>query len=622
MTETFINKIRLIVLKNIENDKFGVSELASELGFSRSQILRKIKAQTEKSANQLIRDIRLEEAVKLLKEGECTASEIAYKVGFSSPSYFNKCFLDQYGFTPGEYKNQNSEVIDGINIQNVIKPTSSKILSRVIFSTLIVVILIFVYLFREKAGFLKGNSQFQEASIAVLPLLDLSEKKDKEYLAVGLTDAITLELSKLKGLRVISRGSAMMFQDSTKLYSEIAKKLGVDLLLEGSVIYSTDSLRVIVQLIEPSRKEKHLWADKYDQNSSNIFHLADDISSQIAKEIHLVVSPEIAKTEVKKVDPKAYELYLRGKYLWYQQNTAAMKNAIKYLKESIEIDSSYAPAYSTLAEAYISINKFIRNNDEKLQNRIDSRIAIINALNKAIELDGSLGDAFITRGNMLGKFDWDWEGMKKMAEKGLQLNPNNSYGHILLSNYYLIKGDINNAINEALLAEKLDPLNPRTGCLVAERYFLDKQFDKSINQYNKVLELFPGYGFAWDGIGYAQFISGQREAAIKSWEKLHVIMGNNDMAEYFKANAVEKALHHWLELATTGESLLCSNPTIIAQAQMFVNEKEGALEYLELAFEVKNEDLPTMLLRPHFSPLQNEPRFKELVKKVGVTLMH
>ncbi|NQU52965.1 MAG: helix-turn-helix domain-containing protein [Bacteroidetes bacterium] len=621
MIETFINKIRLIVLKNIENDAFGVSELASELGFSRSQILRKVKTQTRKSANQLIREIRLEEAVKLLKEGECTASEIAYKVGFSSPSYFNKCFLDQYGFTPGEYKNQNSGVIDGINLPNAIKPTPSKILNRVIFSTLIVVILIFAFLFREKADFLKGNSEFQEASIAVLPLLDLSEKKDKEYLAVGLTDAITLELSKLKGLRVISRGSAMMFQDSTKLYSEIAKKLGVDLLLEGSVIYSTDSLRVIVQLIEPFPKERHLWAKKYDQNSSNIFHLADDISSQIAKKIHLVVSPEVAKNQVKQVDPKAYELYLRGKYLWYQQNTAAMKNAIKYLKESIEIDSSYAPAYSTLAEAYISINKFILNNEEKLQNRVDSRKAINNALNKAIELDGSLGDAFITRGNILGKFDWDWEGMKKMAEKGLQLNPNNSYGYILLSNYHLIKGDLDNALNEALVAEKLDPLNPRTGCLVAETYFMDKQFEKSINQYNKVLELFPGYGFAWDGIGYAQFNSGQREVAMRSWGKLHVIMGNNDMAEYFKANAVEKALNHWIELAIKGESLLCSNPTIIAQAQMFVNEKEGALEYLELAFEVKNEDLPIMLQRPHFFPLHDEPRFKELVKKVGVTLI-
>ncbi len=619
MPEAFVNRIRQIVLANIENDKFGVSELAVEMGLSRSQILRKVKAETGKSANQLIREIRLSESVKLLQKEEFTASEIAYKVGFSSPSYFNKCFHDQYGFTPGDLKKQIENGTGTIPLQVPAKTYFSKSTISILISVLVILIAVIALIVNNQSIYKTGDSQVQQASIAVLPLLDLSENKNKEFLAVGLTDAITLELSKLKGLRVIARGSAMLFQDSINLYSEIAKELGVDLLLEGSVIYNSDSLRVIVQLIEPFPHEKHLWANKYDRDASNIFHLADDISNQIAKEINLIVSPEVAKTEIKPVDSKAYELFLRGKYLWSKQYPTAVKNAIGYLNESIEIDSNYAPAYSVLAEAYISMNKFIRNNEEKLQNRIESRHAINHALEKAIELDGSLAEAYITKGNILGKFDWDWEGMKKMADKGLQLNPSNSYGHILLSKYFSVKGNFDEALYEALIAEELDPLNPRTGCLVAESYFLDKKYEESIKQYEKVLE-FHNYGFAWDGIGYVQFITGQKEEAMNSWKELHLLMGNDDMAEYFVAYGIENALNHWLSLATKGSELLCSNPTIIAQAHMFVNKNEGALEYLELAFEVKNEDLPIMLQRPHFAPLYNQPRFKALAQKVGVTL--
>jgi TolB-like protein/AraC-like DNA-binding protein len=622
MPEAFINRIKQIILNHIENDKFGVSELAIELGLSRSQILRKVKASTGKSANQLIREIRLEEAVKLLREDDLTASEIAYKVGFSSPSYFNKCFLDQYGFTPGDFKKQNINEIEAIHQQEPVQSFFSKPLGIILVSAFIITTIVISFIIRNQTTNGKKDSMIQHASIAVLPLLDLSENKNKEFLAVGLTDAITLELSRLEGLRVISRGSAMMFQDSTKLYSEIAKKLGVDLLLEGSVIYGSDSLRVIVQLIEPFPNEKHLWANKYDQSSSNIFNLADDISNQIAKEIHLVVSPEITTTEVKPVNPKAFELYLRGRYLWSNNNTKAVESAIEYLKESIAIDSNYAPAYSILAEAYISMNKFIRDEEKKLQNKKESRNAIDIAISKAIELDGSLAEAYITKGNILAKFDWDWEGMKKMAEKGLELNPNNSYGHILLSKYYLVKGNFKKSIQQALVAETLNPLNPRTGCLVAERYFLAKEFEKSINQYKKVLELYPRYGFAWDGIGYAQFVSGKKEEAMKSWQNLFEIMGNHDMAEYYGLNETEVALNHWLDEATKKESkLFCSNPTIVAQAYMFVNNNEGALRYLERAFDVRNEDLPIIMIRPHYAPLHNEIRFKELVKKVGITIL-
>src|SRR5210317_2398628 len=226
MLNTFISKVKETILSNIQNEKFGVSELASELNLSRSQLLRKIKSATGKSANQLIREIRLEKAAKMLLDTDITASEISFKTGFSSPSYFNKCFLDYYNLTPGEFKNSkgNTKIISSKTTFSVFK--KYKKLQPLLFSILVIVILAFGLKLITK----DKNSK---SSIAVLPLLDLSENKDKDYLVDGLTEAITLELAKNESIRVISRGSAMKFKGKTNLYSQIANELDVDLLLEG-----------------------------------------------------------------------------------------------------------------------------------------------------------------------------------------------------------------------------------------------------------------------------------------------------------------------------------------------------------------------------------------------------
>ena len=608
MSEDFIGKIEQIVLSNLEQEGFGVSDLSHELGLSRSQVLRKVKASTGKSVYLLIREIRLREAARLIQGSESTASEIAFKVGFSSPSYFNKCFHDFYKCTPGNFKKNKGSPA----------PIPEK-LKKKSFILIAAAVLIPLIIFTMKFG---GNliktrtEQAQLASIAVLPFLNLSEEGEQEYVADGITEAITLELSHQNDIRVISRTSAMRYKGEKRLSSDIARELGVDYLLEGSVLHSADSLRVVVQLIEPFPKEKHLWADSYDQKYVDILQLVKRISNQIASEVNLAVTPDAATAESKNVDPDAFDLYLRGRHLWNQQSPRSVRGAVNYLQQSIRIDSGFAPAYTTLAEAYISLNKLIRDNEEKLRHRELGRAAIA----KALELDPSLASAYITGGNIAGKFDWDWEEMKTMAEKGLSIDPNNAYGYILLSNYYLVRGKFNKALEMALRSESLDPINPRTACLVAERYYLTGNYQGSIKQYKHVLELYPTYGFAWDGIGYAQYMSGDREEAMKSWRELHLIMGNDSSASIFVTETIDVALNFWLGKAKSETPQYCSNPTIIAMAHIFVDDPDGALEYLDIAYKYKNEDLPTMMLRPHWKPIYDEPRFQELAQKVNVVI--
>ncbi len=462
---------------------------------------------------------------------------------------------------------------------------------------------------------LLANPQFEtKNAIAVLSFLNHSKNDDEDYLADGITEAITLELSKNDSLRVISRTSAMSFKEGGKLSSDIAKELGTDYLLEGSVLCDSDSIRVTVQLIDPLPLEKHIWANSYQQKIENALQLVENISTDIAQEINHIIVPNESRSSAYKVNARAYDLYLKGRHLWNQQTDQTILSSIENLTESIKLDSSFAPAYVTLAEAYITLNQFEYNNEKKPLNREKSR----DAINRALELDNALGEAYITKGNIVGKFDWDWKGMKQMLDKGLQINPNNAYGHKLLSDYYLVIGDYNKAINEALIAEKLDPLNPMIGQQAGKVYYVANQYDKAIEHSNKLLDLFPEFGGAYSRLGHTHWIKGEMEEARNSFLRLQEIRNNQAMVKAYKEGSFEDGINFWLLSVEKEDPKFCTWPGLTAQVYMAIDDKEKALEYLEIAFKYHNEHLPIMLLMPEFKNLHNEPRFKELVKGTGV----
>ena len=617
MEGNFLNKIKVIILKHIKEENFTVNQLASEIGLSRSQLLRKIISLTGKSTNHFIRKTRLEEAAKLLKDTEYTASEISYLVGFSSPSYFNKCFLNHFGFTPGEFKNQDSEtIIKSLTKIETVNKVRQKKIRQLFYSIPIIIIAVVGYLLFKNYTDQQKETAIQPASIVILPFLNLSDNEDQEFFATGITEAITLELSKFDSLRVISRTSAMSYKGDGKLLTEIANELNVDYLLEGSVLYDGDSIKVTVQLIKPLPEEKHIWQDSYHQKYDNILHLVSTVSNIIAKEINLMVSPVNLATNSHDFNSKAYTYYLKGRHLWNQQSNITNENAIENLQESIKLDSSFAPAYVTLAEAYITQNKFIRNNEEKLLNREKSR----STINKALKLDENLGEAYITKGNILGKFDWDWEGMKNMLDIGLKLDPNNAYGHMLLSDYYLVNRNFDIALKEALIAEKLDPMNPNIGRWVGVIYCMANDYDRSISQYQKVLKTFPSNGSVLSELGFVLYLNEQKDDSRNSFIKLQEINGNFELVKAYKKEPMEDVFRFWLSNVKAAEPKYCSYPVLVSQVHMLMDEKQEALEYLEIAYKYRFEYLPMMLFRPEFNNLHNEPRFKELTKLTGVSM--
>lgn len=601
MESSFIQKVHKIILENISDENFGVQELVNLIGLSNSQILRRVKAATGKSVNQLIREIRLQEALKLLKKEHQTISEIAYEVGFSSPSYFNKCFHDFYGCSPGQYTKIKPE----FDTQKKHLSAKKKNIGIAVFLVILVILLILV---------VKPFTTERKNRIVVLPISNYSNDLNLNYLGDSFTDAITLELAKSKQLEVISRTTAMVYKANEKDLQSIAKRLDVDLILESSFVVENDSIRLVVQLIEPLPKEKHVWQQAYYKAFNNSIQLTRQISNDIALKIDRSIHSSSEQHSI--VDSKAYELFLRGQYLFNQQNTASLRASLVYLQKSIEIDPSYAPAYVTLGDAYILLNKIIPNNIDRLDHRSKCR----EAINKAIELDPDLASAYIAKANILGKFDWNWEEMKTLAEKGLSLEPNNAYGHIILSNYFLIKGQGKKALKEIEKAKKLDPLNRRIGYLIGERYTLLGKYDEAIHQFEQVLQLDPNYGLALDGLGYVYFVLGKKDAAIKTWQALHMVMGNQEFAEHLTNNSFEASMHLMLQKAKSDNPVYCSNPTILALASSLIEDRDETLNYLDIAFKYRHEDLPLTLLKPHYKSYHSNSKFQSYAQSIGVDI--
>ena len=302
MDQVFIKKVTDILEANLANEQFGVKELTYEMGISRSKLHRKLNVLTQKSTSQFIREYRLEKAMEMLQNDVATASEIAYRVGFNSPTYFNTCFHQYFGFPPGEVKFRNPPVIEKSEAEETKQPalhdqdnsvTSSidKISSRqrmlLLFSLGLLLIIAFSYYYyfssKEMMTTKTTETVITDKSIAIIPFKYLSNEKEDEYFAVGVMGSIHNHLSKIKGLKVISEKSMEKYADTIMTASEIANEIGVSYLLDGSVQKIGDSIRIIAHLINANSNQQ-LTSMIFDWEYKNIFTLQSKIAMKIAEE--------------------------------------------------------------------------------------------------------------------------------------------------------------------------------------------------------------------------------------------------------------------------------------------------------------------------------------------------
>ncbi len=284
----FLSQLTVIVDKNISNEQFGVSELADEMNMSRSNLLRKVKKQTKLSVSQLISQVRLKRAMELLRKSSFNVSEVSQQVGFSSTSYFIKCFREYYGYPPGEVGKRPEEQVVAVPAY---QPKTKR--NLLILASVGLVVALAVGLFIYKPPSSSGSSVI-EKSVVVLPFKNESNDSTNIYLINGLMESTLNNLQKIKDLKVISRTSAEKYRNTTKSIPEMAKELNANYFIEGSGQKIGDRILLNIQLIEGST-DKHLWANQYRREAKDIFALQQEIAKNIAEEIQAIITPEEAQ---------------------------------------------------------------------------------------------------------------------------------------------------------------------------------------------------------------------------------------------------------------------------------------------------------------------------------------
>jgi TolB-like protein/AraC-like DNA-binding protein len=411
----FVVELNAKIEQNIANEQFGVSELAEQMNMSRSNLLRKVKKETNLSVSQLISQVRLARAMELLKTTSRNVSEVAHDVGFSSPSYFIKCFREFYGYPPGEVGKRETEPAPA-SAPTTPEPPRKLPSSRISIPVPLIIGLAVIAI--SVTAFLLWPSRETadvEKSIAVLPFKNESNDSTNVYLINGIMDATLNNLQQIGELKVVSRTTAEKYRNSSKSISEIAKELNVNYFVEGSGQKIGNRILLNVQLID-GNTDKHLWAKQYRRESDEIFELQQEIANNIADEIQVIITPE-QKQRMAKVptdDLDAYDNFLKGKDLFYRSKPGDLVASVPFFRKAIERDPEFALAYANLALVYYYLDIF------QVNKKYSADISLY--ADKAMLYDPTSGESLVAKA-IDYSIKKDYQQAVPFFEKALEYNP-------------------------------------------------------------------------------------------------------------------------------------------------------------------------------------------------------
>jgi TolB-like protein/DNA-binding winged helix-turn-helix (wHTH) protein/Tfp pilus assembly protein PilF len=455
--------------------------------------------------------------------------------------------------------------------------------------------------------------------LAVLPLENLSHDPSQDYFADGMTDELITELGQISELRVISRTSVMTYKGARKSLLEIARELNVDAVVEGTVLRSGDQVRITAQLIQASA-DKHLWAQSYQGDAGQTLALQRQVARAIAEEIQIELTSrerDVLKS-VKAVNPDAYEAYLKGRYFWNKRTPEAMTKAIDYFKQAIEKDPNYAPAYAGLADSYALAGDWKYG---VLAPR-DAYPKAKAAATRAIALDGTLGEAYISLAFCLDGFDWDLASAGKEFARGIELSPGYATGHEWYGWHLAALGRNGEAVAEVQKAESLDPLSLIVSSDLAEELLIAHRYDEAIHQSRKTINMGPFFAPAHFVLGQTFVEKHMYNDAIAELQKaIELSEGSTafsaNLAYAFavsgRSNEAVKILN---DLKNRSRNDF-SNAPEIALVYVGLNQNDQAMAWLEKAVEERFS--PWVLMRPAFDPVRSDPRFQDLLHRIGLS---
>ncbi|GMR15270.1 MAG: hypothetical protein BMS9Abin30_0895 [Gammaproteobacteria bacterium] len=457
----------------------------------------------------------------------------------------------------------------------------------------------------------------QVRSLVVLPLDNLMNDPEQAYFVDGMHEALITELSKIKALRVISRTSAKKYLNSGKSVPEIGQELGVDAVIEGSVLRSGNMVRVTVQLIE-AQTDRHLWADNFDRELTDVLALYADITRQIVDQVRVEVTPqEVASlAAAHAVDADAYELYLKGRYFCDKWGPQEMLQGIELMRQAVtaDPDSVLAQAGLGICLQYAAFFDYVGTPEILAEAN--------QAVERAIELDSDSADAWASFAGVRYYLNFDLAAAELASKRALSLHPSHLRALVHYSWQLGEAGHFDAALEQAQKAVALDPLSAVVRTTSAQAYYLNRDFDTALVKWERILEMDrsdPSFNFyvAWvyeQKGDYEKAIALHKRAIeLSSRAPLYVSGLGHAYGLAGRSNEAQLILDELLGREAEG----LAKPYHVAMVYIGLGDNEQAVDWLEKAFAARNSQMLYIKQGAQFDPLRNNPRFVSLIERMG-----
>jgi serine/threonine-protein kinase len=461
------------------------------------------------------------------------------------------------------------------------------------------------------------NSEVAIDSIAVLPFVNQNHDPETEYRSDGLTESIINSLAQLQNLRVIARSSVFRYKGKDTDPMAVGKELGVRAVLTGRMLQHGDELSMSAELVDV-RENKQLWGERYERKVSDLLAVQREIAKEISSNLRLKLSgaEQSRVTKHYTENPEAYQLYLKGRFYWNKRTGEALKKSIEYFNQAIEKDPSYALAYAGLADAYDLFTTYAASPPQ------ESYPKAIAAAKKALELDETLAEAHTSLGYALILYDWNLPESTREFQRAIELNPNYATLHHWYPTVFQVTGRMDNAIGEMKRAQELDPLSLSINTALGRAYYLARQYDKAIEQLRKTIEMDQNFYYAHWMLGLAYEMKGSFPEAITEYQKAR--QSNDDLfvlallGHAFAASGKrEDALRTLDQLKEVSKQRYVSAYSF-AIIHAGLGERDQAFQWLEKSYQARDLDMPFLRFNPLFDNLRADPRFADLVRRVGL----
>jgi serine/threonine-protein kinase len=456
-------------------------------------------------------------------------------------------------------------------------------------------------------------------SLVVLPLENLSGDPGQEYFADGMTDTLITNLARIGALRVISRTSAMHYKGTRRQLPEIARELGVEAVVEGTVMRSGDKVRITAQLVD-AVADRTLWGFSVEREVRDVLELQGEVARTVAEEIRVLLTPEESARlrAPRTVDPEALELCLRGRFLWNRRAPADMERSIELFRAALEKAPDYAAAWSGLADAWSILGAFRVHAPAEMFEKARA------AAEKALELDPELAEAHASLAFALQHHEWDFATSERSFRRAIELNPGYVNARHWFADLLVVQERFDEGLEQALRAKELDPFSPTAGTSLATAYYYMRRYPQALDLLDREAELHPGFvpvhmdrGRVLEELGrldeaQAAFETGVRVAGGDPAESsalahLYALRGERARAEAVIGRLQAAAAHRHV------------SPYTIATIYAGMRDADHAFEWLERAFAGRDPMIIYLRVHPRLDALRGDARLADLQRRVGLT---